>query len=58
MAKTSAFYESLYLGSNIFHNSNLRVGRHWHRLPRKEVESLKFLEVSKNHVDMAHGDMV
>ena len=23
MAKTSAFYESLYLGSNIFHNSNL-----------------------------------
>ena len=33
------------------------VVRHWHRLPRKVVES-PFLEVFEKHVDMALRDMV
>ena len=34
-----------------------RAGRQWHRLPREMVES-PFLEVFKNHVDVALRDMV
>jgi len=44
----------LYIGKNLF---PARVVRPWTRLPKAVVES-PYLEVFKNHVDVALQDMV
>jgi len=39
------------------HFFTVRVAKHWHRLPRKVVES-PFLEILKSHVDTGLGNLL
>jgi len=39
------------------HFFTVRVAEHWHRLPRKVVES-PFLEILKSHVDTGLGNLL